>query len=275
MKVRYLLGAGVIIAALTAMPCSFAQEKESTDVVVVTTSTLGQNVKIQMPQSLSIDTNEQEKKEEIKIEEVHDYVYTTDRVNIRTHVGTDSTILLTAEIGTKLERVERDVISNWDTVIINENSYYVFNEYLTEEAPEQEAKSIEEQLKDAQFSAEDLRYMSAIIYAEAGNQCQAGQQAVGIVVMERKKSDVYADTIHDVIYESGQFSPVANGSLTKALSLYDNGELPNEVIEAAKYALQGNTTVYYNHTTYDLAGYLYFSRYVRGCRLQIQDHMFK
>lgn len=275
MKVRYLLGAGVIIAALTAIPCSFAQEKESTDVVVVTTSTLGQNVKIQMPQSLSIDTNEQEKKEEIKIEEVHDYVYTTDRVNIRTHVGTDSSILLTAEIGTKLERVERDAISNWDTVIINENSYYVFNEYLTDEVPEQEAKSIEEQLKDAQFSAEDLRYLSAIIYAEAGNQCQAGQQAVGIVVMERKKSDVYADTIHDVIYESGQFSPVANGSLTKALSLYDNRKLPNEVIEAAKYALRGNTTVYYNNTTYDLAGYLYFSRYVRGCRLQIQDHMFK
>lgn len=275
MKVRYLLGAGVIIAALTAIPCSFAQEKESADIIIVTTSTLGQNVKIQIPQSLSIDTNEQEKKEEIKIEEVHDYVYTTDRVNIRTHVGTDSTILLTAEIGTKLERVEHNVIPNWDTVIINENSYYVFNEYLTEEVPEQETKSIEEQLKDAQFSAEDLRYMSAIIYAEAGNQCQAGQQAVGIVVMERKKSDVYADTIHDVIYESGQFSPVANGSLTRALSLYDNGELPNEVIEAAKYALRGNTTVYYNNTTYDLAGYLYFSRYVRGCRLQIQDHMFK
>ena len=276
MKVRYLLGAGVIIAALTAIPCSFAQEKESTDVVVVATSTLGQNVKNQTPQSLSIDTNEQEKKEEeIRIEEVHDYVYTTNRVNIRTHVGTDSAILLTAEAGTKLERIECDIIPNWDTVIINENSYYIFNEYLTEEVPEQEAKSIEEQLKDAELSAEDLRYMSAIIYAEAGNQCQAGQQAVGIIVMERKKSDVYADTVHDVIYESGQFSTVANGSLTKALNLYDNGKLPNEVIEAAKYALQGNTTVYYNNATYDLAGYLYFSRYVRGCRLQIQDHMFK
>lgn len=274
MKVRYLLGAGVIIAALATMPCSFAQEKKDTGVVVAA-ATLGQNVKIQIPQSLSIDTNEQEKKEEIKVEEVHDYVYTTDRVNIRTHVGTGSAILLTAEVGTKLERTGYNITPGWDMITINGNEYCVSNEYLTEEVPEQEAKSIEEQLKDAQINEEDLRYMSAIIFAEAGNQCEAGKQAVGIIVMERKESDVYENTIRDVIYESGQFSPVANGSLTKALNMYDNGELPEECIEAAKYVLWGNTTVYYNNTTYDLDGYLYFSRYVSGCRLQIQDHMFK
>lgn len=260
---------------LAAMPCSFAQEKDKSAEVV-----LGQTREIVLPQSLKIDTTieqEEETKEEEKIivEEVHDVVYTTNRVNIRTHVGTDSEILLTAEVGTKLERVGTNVVPEWDTILINDVEYYVTNEYLTTDEPAEIAKSIEEQLEDSQISEKDLRYMSAIIYAEAGNQCQAGQQAVGIVVMERVESDVYKDTVYDVIYEPGQFSPVANGSLTKALSLYDNGELPDEIIEAAKYALRGNTTVYYNDTTYDLDGYLYFSRWVSGCRLQIQDHMFK
>ncbi len=272
------MGAGVIMFTLAAMPCSFAQEKDKSAEVV-----LGQSREIVLPQTLKIDTAiEQEKEivvkqkeEKIIVEEVHDVVYTTNRVNIRTHVGTDSEILLTAEVGTELERVGVNVTSGWDAVLIDGIEYYITNEYLTTDKPAEIAKSIEEQLKDSQISEKDLRYMSAIIYAEAGNQCQAGQQAVGIVVMERVESDVYKDTVYDVIYEPGQFSPVANGSLTKALSLYDNGELPNEIIEAAKYALRGNTTVYYNNTTYDLDGYLYFSRYVSGCRLQIQDHMFK
>lgn len=258
---------------LAAMPCSFAQEKDKSAEVV-----LGQTREIVLPQSLKIDTaieQEKEIEEKIIVEEVHDVVYTTNRVNIRTHVGTDSEILLTAEVGTELERVGTNMVSGWDAVLINDTEYYITNEYLTTDKPAEIAKSIEEQLEDSQISEKDLRYMSAIIYAEAGNQCQAGQQAVGIVVMERVESDVYKDTVYDVIYEPGQFSPVANGSLTKALSLYDNGELPSEIIEAAKYALRRNTTVYYNDTTYDLDGYLYFSRWVSGCRLQIQDHMFK
>ena len=261
--------------AFAATPCSLAQEKvEGAEIL------LGQTKEIVLPQSLKIDTAiEQEKKNKEKekeiVEEVHDIVYTTSRVNIRTHVGTDSEVILTAEVGTELERVRTNIVSDWDAVLINGTEYYIANEYLTTDKPTKIAKSIKEQLEDSQISEKDLRYMSAIIYAEAGNQCQAGRQAVGIVVMERVESYAYKDTVYDVIYEPGQFSPVANGSLTKALSLYDNGELPSEIIEAAKYTLRGNTTVYYNDTTYDLDGYLYFSRYVCNCRLQIQDHMFK
>lgn len=275
MKIRYIIGTGVVILSLVAAPCSFAKEVNKCAEV-----SLGQNKEIILPQPLIINTKEQEKEKIVPqtvdvAEEVNDYVYTTNRVNIRTHVGTDSEILLTAEVGTKLERTGINVIQGWDMVLINGEKYYLSNEFLTTEEPEILAKSIEEQVEDSKISEIDLRYMSAIIFAEAGNQCQAGQQAVGIVVMERVKSEVYKDAVYDVIYEPGQFSPVANGSLTKALSLYDNGEIPDEVIEAAKYALRGNTTVYYNDTVYDLSGYLYFSRYVSGCRLQIQDHMFK
>lgn len=124
-------------------------------------------------------------------------------------------------------------------------------------------------------SANDLRYMSAIIWAEAGNQCKAGQQAVGIVVMNRIKSSLMPNTIYEVIAAPGQFTPFSNGSFAIGLIYYDMNQLSPQIIDAARYALNGNTYVYYNETLLDLDGYLYFSRWIYNHRLIIQDHMFK
>ena len=62
-----------------------------------------------------------------------DYVYTTKRVNIRTYIGTESDILLTAEAGTKLQRVGINITAGWDLVRINNCDYYISNEYITTE----------------------------------------------------------------------------------------------------------------------------------------------
>ena len=151
-----------------------------------------------------------------------------------------------------------------------ENAYKKTNLYF-EKLEEQ--KKEQEQIK---FKEEELRHLSAIIWAEAGNQCIAGQQAVGIVVMERVKCEqFFEDDVISVIYEPRQFSPVKSGNFAKALKKYDRGELPESCIEAAKYALMGNTVVNYNGKDYDLKGYLFFSRYIKDRRLVIQDHHFK
>ena len=124
--------------------------------------------------------------------------------------------------------------------------------------------------------AEELRYMSSIIFAEAGNQCEAGQQAVGIIVMNRVRyEDYFEDDIISVIYEDGQFTPVDNGMLDTALEMYDEGILPASCIEAAVYAIEGNTIVNYNDKEYDLQDYLFFSRYIKNRKLIIEDHQFK
>lgn len=279
MKFRRIVAAGILICSFVVSPCVLAVESQPAEVAVESIVTMAPTPVPQVIEKETILVKQQET--EIKeiddiYEEVFDYVYTTERVNIRTHTDVESEILLTAEVGTKLQRVGKNVIPGWDWVRINDEDYYVSNEYLTTEEPEQLAVSIEQQVEDSKISASDLRYMSAIIWAEAGNQCEAGQQAVGIVVMNRVASETYKDTVYDVINEPYQFSPVKNGSFSRALSRYDSGgDMPECVIDAAKYALKGNTTVNYNGQTYDLDGYLYFSRYVSGCRLQIQDHMFK
>lgn len=255
MKICNIIGLGAMIASLTIDPCTSTKNID-----------FGHFYEIKLMSKSLINTRQKE---------ANTYVYTTDRVNIRVDTSIESEILLTADAGTKLERTKNNVYQGWDEILIGGEEYYICNDYLTLEKPELAAENIEDQLKDSRISAEDLRYMSAIIFAEAGNQCQAGQQAVGIVVMERKESNKYADTIYDVIYEEDQFSSVADGNLAEALLIYDKEKLPNEIINSAKYVLRGNTVVCYNDIFYDLNGYLYFSRYIKDYRLKIQDHMFK
>lgn len=129
-------------------------------------------------------------------------------------------------------------------------------------------------MAEEKYSEEDLRYMASIIQCEAGNQCLAGKQAVGIVVMNRVNHEIYfADTVKGVIYEAGQFTPAHNGNLDNALRKYDNGELSEECIEAAKYALVGNTNIIYNEVEYEF-NYLYFNGRLSNAKVRIQDHDF-
>jgi hypothetical protein len=52
----------------------------------------------------------------------------------------------------------------------------------------------------------DLYLLAKLITAEAGQEPYAGQVAVGAVVLNRMKSNVFPGTIQEVIYQDGQFS---------------------------------------------------------------------
>ena len=125
------------------------------------------------------------------------------------------------------------------------------------------------------YNKRQLRLMSSIIYAEAGSECYAGKKAVGIVIMNRVRSEAYPNTLKGVIYDPYQFGPVRNGSLKTALKLYDKGKMNKKCIKAAKATLNGDTIVTYKKVTTDMSSYLFFSGYVSGKRLQIQGHQFK
>lgn len=125
------------------------------------------------------------------------------------------------------------------------------------------------------YKKKDLRLMASIIYSEAGNQSYAGKKAVGIVVMNRVRSNQFPNSISGVIYQSGQFSPARNGSLNRSLALYDSGKLDKQCIKAAKVVLNGDTCVSISNKSVNMNTYLFFSGYVSGCRLQIGSHQFK
>lgn len=89
--------------------------------------------------------------------------------------------------------------------------------------------------------AEGDRYLLAnLIYCEAGGEPYEGQVAVGAVVINRVLSSVYPGTVTGVIYQSGQFSPVASGRL--ALALAEN-RATAKCYEAADAAMGGASNV--------------------------------
>lgn len=66
--------------------------------------------------------------------------------------------------------------------------------------------------------ASDLAMMAAIIQCEAGGESYEGKLAVGSVVMNRVASSHFPNTVAGVIYQSGQFSPVASGRFASVLA---------------------------------------------------------
>ena len=96
--------------------------------------------------------------------------------------------------------------------------------------------------------ASELDMLAAIIYCEAGSESYEGQLAVGAVVMNRVRSGSFPNNIMGVIYQSGQFSPVASGRFIIALS---QGSATASCRQAAQAAVGGNSNV---------GGCLYFRR---------------
>jgi len=185
-------------------------------------------------------------------------MYTTDYVNVRTYPSLDSLVVCILPTGSAVYCIEEGEVFN--TILMNNNVFYISKDFLTTETDYNEA---------------DLRILSALIFQEAGNQCIAGQQAVGIVVANRVKSNKFANSVYDVLWEPGQFfNPNGISFYQKCLAAYDNGTIPASCIDAARYALNGHTSVEYNGQTIEMSGILFFSRYRSDCKIIIQDHQF-
>ena len=105
----------------------------------------------------------------------------------------------------------------------------------------QQAAALQAQYRTAALAAagateEDLYLMANIIFCEAGGEPYLGKVAVGSVIMNRVYSDSQPDSIHDVVYARGQFSPVRNGSLARAL---ERGSADETCYQAALEAFLG------------------------------------
>lgn len=164
---------------------------------------------------------------------------------------------------------------------MKDSSNTVNTDNISAIAVSEKKKQVEKNKKNIYTPAE-LKYMTCIIYCEARGEKYAGQMAVGIVVMNRVKSDEFPDTIKKVIYQRGQFTPTVNGSMRRALSLYekydDKGKFKGEMVScyrAAKEVLSGTTTIRVDGKEKEMKKYLYFSRYISGAKYTLGCHQFK
>lgn len=84
------------------------------------------------------------------------------------------------------------------------------------------------------YDAEDVYWLSRIIFSESGNQELCGMLGVGNVVLNRAASGAFPDSVYGVIFDrrfGTQFSPVQTGSIYAE---------PSELaVTAAKLCLEG------------------------------------
>lgn len=85
----------------------------------------------------------------------------------------------------------------------------------------------------------DLALLAALIECEAGGEPYEGQLAVGSVVLNRVASSYFPNSVVGVIYQSGQFSPVASGRFATVLARGANASCTR----AAQEVLNGNITI--------------------------------
>jgi spore germination cell wall hydrolase CwlJ-like protein len=151
------------------------------------------------------------------------------------------------------------------------------DEKVVEEAKQDTTAKTEEK-----YTKAELRLLSALVFAESGNQSYKGKLAVANVVINRTTSKQFwhVDTIKEVIYDDKwgiQFSVIKDNSdgvspMDRALKLYDTKKYSSDAqkkqmeqcIKAAKAALNGENNI---------GDYLFFTRYTKSIANKYPDHV--
>lgn len=177
----------------------------------------------------------------------------TKSLRVRTEASTDSEVLAILPRGESLEVISKD--EEWVMVDFDGQDAYVSAEYVDidfiidagetlQEIKDREAEEFEAKrfIHHAQYATDEetLNFLAALIYCEAGGEPYEGQLAVGSVVMNRVRSEAYPNTIAEVIYASGQFSPVKSGKVDR---VYQAKKYSQSCLNAAKEVIDGYSNV--------------------------------
>lgn len=107
-------------------------------------------------------------------------------------------------------------------------------------AVDQTAVSADPSAAQAAYTNEELTLLAALIQCEAVGEPYDGKVAVGQVVLNRVASAEYPNSITEVIYQAGQFTPVRSG---KVDALVASGSIDAECMQAAQAALGGTDII--------------------------------
>lgn len=178
----------------------------------------------------------------------------TETLRVRAEADGNAKILGLLPKGEILEVINNDN-EEWVCIDFEGEDGYVSVEFVTldfqidagetieeikaREAAEREAKR-HVNYGEYTTDADTTKLLAALIQCEAGGEPYEGQVAVGAVVMNRVRSGAYPDSIHGVIYASGQFTPAMNG---KVNAVYDSGKISSSCLQAAEEALSGVSNV--------------------------------
>lgn len=199
-----------------------------------------------------------------------------EALRVRKEPSQDAGVYGLLEIDSQYEVVE--TLDGWVAIKYGKYTGYISSEFISTEFFIEEGETME-QIKEREYllalekaqlttnlgalpgSEEEVMLLAALIQCEAGNQSYEGKIGVGAVVCNRVKSSRFPNTIAEVIYAPGQFTPAGNGKVAARLQAGVN----DECIQAARDALAGETTV---------GDALYFRRAGNKTGYVLGDHVF-
>lgn len=181
-------------------------------------------------------------------------VINTETLRVRSAPGTDAGVLGLLPKGDIVEVLSKGD-DGWICINYEGADGYVSAEYVVLDFQIDAGETLEEIKIREEAEAEAKRHvnygayttdadttmlLAALIQCEAGGESYEGQVAVGAVVMNRVRSGAYPNSIHGVIYATGQFTPALNG---KVNAVYESGNIKASCIQAAQEALSGVSNV--------------------------------
>ena len=203
----------------------------------------------------------EEQNSQIYKESCETTIITTGSLKVRSGPGTDTDIIGYVDKGvTAIVTGQAD--DRWISVNFENCSGYISTKYVEVQSQTETQESVSVIDQPSQVTDTDKQLLAALIQCEAGGEPYEGQVAVGAVVMNRIKSTAFPNDICGVIYDAGQFGPVANGKLKKLLA---TGNINPNCMQAAEEALSGISNI---------GDRMYFNRYNGSKGLVIGNHRF-
>ncbi len=200
----------------------------------------------------------------------------TETLRVRAEMSEEAETICLAPRG-EIYEVVGDTDGDWVCVDYEGADGYVLAEYVditfkidagetNEEIKIREAAELEAKRHQNYGAyttdADTTLLLAALIQCEAGSEPYEGQVAVGACVMNRVRHPAYPNSIHGVIYASGQFTPAMCGRLNE---VYNSGRIKQSCIDAANEALAG---------TSNIADYTHFRRNDGRDGIVIGNHVF-
>lgn len=157
----------------------------------------------------------------------------------------------------------------------------------SEDKAETKAKKKKKGKKKANYTEDELKLLACTIFVEAGNQSLKGKKAVGNIVINRVKSNLFPNSIKEVLYQKTtyggrilyQFAIVKpNGTLPKAMAVYGKRivewekKAEAECIKAAKAVLEGESVI--DESLYYFRVYNAYIKATRPNGVKIGAHYF-
>lgn len=153
----------------------------------------------------------------------------------------DSTSSSITSYAGAISEKEREALAWEQSIIAKQNTIEALKDQLAkEEELARRAQAMgKRNLSEVDFNVSDRDLLAAIIQCEAGGEPWEGKIAVGAVIMNRVCSEAFPNTVAGVVYQSGQFQPVASGRLAIRLAEGAN----DECYRAADAVMSGSNNI--------------------------------